>query len=198
MACTVDNSVISSPMISVSSQPVSGMSWWLEHVAVPASFILLGAAIGFILGRINQRLDARRSKKNFLRAISIELRGLQGHLRITKNTADEALADFANGKSETVNFTDSYELMIFTTQLGKLPDISDERVLNAIEIYSDIGAAQGFRDKLSAEGMEIVQLDPGPNRQTRIEYYFTGMKHLSDIISMVLGKIENLLPKLPV
>lgn len=123
ISCSLHREQVSyyfSHVISVDSQPVSGMSWWLEHVAVPASFILLGAAIGFILGRINQRLDARRSKKNFLRAIAIELRGLQGHLKITKSTADEALEDFAKGKSETVNFTDSYELMIFTTQLGKV------------------------------------------------------------------------------
>ena len=113
----------------VCSQPVSGISWWLERVAVPASFILLGAAIGFILGRINQRLDAGKPKKSFLRAIAIEFCGLQGHLKITKSTADEALTDFANGKSETVDFTDSYQLMIFTTHLGKLADISDERIL---------------------------------------------------------------------
>src|ERR1700730_12025746 len=111
----------------VCSQPSGGTSWWLEHVAVPASFVLLGAAIGFILGRINQWLDARKSRKNFLQAIAIELRGLQRHLKITKSSADEALADFVKGKSETVNFTDSYELMIFNTQLGKLTDISDQR-----------------------------------------------------------------------
>jgi hypothetical protein len=35
------------------------------------------------------------------------------------------------------------------------------------------------------------------SRQTRVEYFFTGLKHLSDIISMVQGKIEKLLPKLP-
>jgi len=182
----------------VCAQPASGMSWWLEHLAVPASFVLLGAAIGFILGRINQRLDARKSKKNFLQAIAFELRGLQGHLRLTKNTIDGTLLDYSNGKSEMVNFSDSYTLAIFTTLLSKLVDISDEVILNAIVIYSEIQDINDLKDKLSAQGMEIVHLDPGPNRKIRIEHYFTGLKHLSDIISMVLGKIEKLLPKLPV
>jgi hypothetical protein len=178
-------------------QPTSEMPWWVEHFAVPAAFTVLGAAIGFILGRINQQLDARKSKNNFLRAIGVELRGLQEHLKLTKHVADEALAELKKGKSEVVNFTDSYELTIFTTQLGKLSDVSDERILNAIEIYSDIGAAQSLRNSLSSEGMKIVQLDSGDaSRQTRVEYYFTGLKHLSDIISMVQGKIEKLLPEL--
>jgi hypothetical protein len=180
------------------SQPVNEVPWWVEHFFVPAAFTVLGAAIGFVLGRINQRLDARKSRNNFLRAIGIELRGLQGHLKLTKDVADEALADFKKGKSEVVNFTDSYELTIFTTQFGKLTDISDERILNAVEIYSDIGAAQSHRARLSSGGIEIVQLDPGDaSRQTRVEYYLTGLKHLSDIISMVQEKIQKLLPKLP-
>jgi hypothetical protein len=184
--------------MSVCPEPVSVVPWWVDLFAVPAAFTVLGATIGFVLGRINQRLDARKSKNNFLWAIRVELRGLVEHLKLTKKVADEALADFKNGKSEVVNFTDSYELVIFTTQLGKLTDISDERILNAIEIYSDIGGAQNHKNSLSSEGMKIVQLDPGDTtRQTRVEYYFTGLKHLSDIISMMLEKIEKLLPKLP-
>ena len=185
-------------MISICSQPVSGVSWWVEHFAVPASFIVLGATIGFVIGRINQRLDALKSKKNFLRAIAFELRGLQGHLKLTKSTIDEGLLNHASGKCEMVNFTDSYALAIFTTLLGKLVDISDEVILNAIVIYSEIQDINDLKDKLSAQGTEIVHLDPGPNRETRIEYYFTGLNHLSDIISMVTGKIDKLLPKLPV
>ena len=123
---------------------------------------------------------------------------MQGHLKDTKDTADEALADFKNGKSELVNFTDSYESTIFTTQFGKLADLSDERILNAVELYSDIGAAQSHRDRLSSEGMAIVQLDSGDtSRQTRVEYYFKGLEHLSVIIWIVQEKIERLLPKLP-
>ena len=81
----------------------------------------------------------------------------------------------------------------------KMADISDELILNAIEIDSDIAAAQNHRDRLSSDGMEIVQLDPvDSSRQARVEYYFAGLKHLSDIISMVQEKIEKLLPKLPV
>jgi len=174
------------------------MPWWVEHLAVPIAFTLLGAVLGFVLGRINQRLDARKSKKNFLKAIVVELRALRDHLKLTKTTADGALADFVNGKSELVNFTDCYQMTIFSTQFGKLADVSDERTLNAIELYSDIGAAQSLKDRLSREGMEIVQLEPGPLRETRVKYYFTGLKHLSDIIAMALEKIEKLLPKLSV
>lgn len=173
------------------------MPWWVEHLAVPVAFTLLGAALGFVLGRLNQRLDARKSRNNFLKAIALELRALRDHLKNTRSTADEALADFANGKAEVVNFTDSYELTIFTTQFGKLADISDERILNAIGIYSDIGAAQSHKGMLSEEAMKIVQLEPGTDRDTRVQYYFTGLKHLSDILGMVLEKIEELLPKLP-
>jgi hypothetical protein len=183
-------------VISICSQPDSGVSWWVEHFAAPASFIVLGALIGFFLGRINQRLDARKSKKNFLRAIALELRGLQGNLKQTKSTIDETLLEYASGKCEMVKFTDSYGLAIFTTLLGKLVDISEEEILTAIVIYSEIQDINELKDKLSEEGTEIVRLDPGPNRETRIEYYFTGLKHLSDIISMVTAKIDKLLPKL--
>jgi hypothetical protein len=78
-----------------------------------------------------------------------------------------------------------------------LGNVADERILSAIGLYSDIGAAQSLKDKLSREGMEIVQLVTGQLRETCVKYYFTGLKHLSDILAMALEKIEKLLPKLP-
>jgi hypothetical protein len=107
---------------AICPEPANQMPWWVEHLVVPVAFTLLGAVLGFFLGRINQRLDARKSKKNFLKAIGVELRSLRDHLKLTKSTADGALADFVNGKSELVNFTDSYQMTIFSTQFGKLAE----------------------------------------------------------------------------
>lgn len=161
------------------------------------AFTALGAALGFFLGRINQRLDARKSKNNFLKAIGVELRALQNHIEETKRAADEVLTDFAHGKRGVVTFTDSYEVTIFTTQFGKLADISDERILMAIGIYSDVGAAQNHQGKLSEEAAKIAQLEPGAAHDACVESYFAGLQHLSDILATVLKKIEDLLPKLP-
>lgn len=65
--------------------------WLVEHVAVPAIFVLLGALLGFVAGQIKDYFDSRRIKRSFLKAIRIELTTLRKHLEGTLKDVTEVL-----------------------------------------------------------------------------------------------------------
>jgi hypothetical protein len=57
------------------------LHWWAERLVIPVIFALVGAGIGFGVGQITAWLERRRTKRSFLRAIRLELMGLQEQLQ---------------------------------------------------------------------------------------------------------------------
>jgi hypothetical protein len=86
--------------------PSGQIPWWLDHIGMPAFFLFVGAAFGFVAGRANDWLDARIAKKAFLKAICIELSTLRKHLDGTLKDATEVKDLLQKGVRKALHLSD--------------------------------------------------------------------------------------------
>src|SRR5271167_3821506 len=118
--------------------PSGQIPWWLDRVATPAIFVVLGATLGFVLGRINDWLNARIAKKAFLRAIRVELSTLRKHLEGTLKDATEVRDLLQKGERKALHLATAFQTGVYTSQLGRLRDVSDPLVLEIIRFYDQL------------------------------------------------------------
>jgi len=69
--------------------------WWVERLLIPAVFLLLGSVIAFGASQLTAWMDRRRAKAGFLKAIRLELLGLEEQLKAS-------LAEMRQTQSATV------------------------------------------------------------------------------------------------
>jgi hypothetical protein len=174
------------------------LPWWADRLLVPVVFVLLGAAITFATGQITARRERHRAKRAFLQAIRLELRGLEEQLQASlkdlqasKERLDRNVADpppYLVGMLRTT---------VFTSQLGKLSDLSDPLVYEVIKLYSEIPVLLEIIEVLNQNSKELAR-DDGSAQQAR------RMKAVASIVTALIlqgdgfiGKIRNLVEKLP-
>jgi hypothetical protein len=173
--------------------------WWNDRGS-PLLFTAFGAALGFVVGRLNVWLDDRRAQKSFIAAIAIELRRVRQLMEKTKGQADETLADHDQGKNAVVHFTGTYPTTVFETQFGKLRDLHDQRILLIVEIYDNISSLQALRETLTPVSMELAQTGSEHNAgavEAKEEVYFSGLRRLSEMIAETAKHIDTFLKDMP-
>ena len=169
----------------------------MEHIAVPVAFTVLGAVLGFATARLNVWLDSKRQTGNFLKGVQSELRTLRADLQKIKDQVGQACADYADpqGQKDVIHFTHGLGMVFFTTQVSKLPEISDERIFKIINLYNDISAIQKFREYLTSVSFELVHEEADFDSPKAVNY-FTGMKHLSQMIETVSADLDGVVQQL--
>ena len=184
-------------MLFQNTAPAGVPSWWVEHIAVPVAFTLFGALLGFAAVRANVWWDSKTQTSNFLKGIASELRTLKQGLQQYKILADVASAEYANpiAKPDVVHFTQRLGMIFFTTQISRLPNISDERIFRIISLYNDIDAVQGFCDRLTSISFEIVH-EAVDGASPKAENYFGGMAHLSQMIEKISIDLDNIMQQI--
>jgi hypothetical protein len=190
--CIIFNSMF------VQSTPITtAPSWWLDHIAVPVAFTLLGAVLGFVAARLNVWWDSKAQTKNFLKGISSELQSLKSDLQNIKALADETCAEYADPqkRKDVVHFVNILGMTFFKTQVGKLPEISDKRIFEIIRLYNDMSGVQSFCDRLNSMSFELVH-EGADFDSPKAQNYFGGMQHLSKTIQEVSMGLDNVLRKI--
>jgi hypothetical protein len=165
--------------------------WWLDHVLVPVGFTLFGAALGFAIGRFGNWLDARRNKHSFLRAIRVELSTVHGHLEGTLKDATDNRAILDRGQKIALHLATNFHTTVFSSQLGKLNDVTDPLVLEVIKIYADLSNLERVKARMLSASENLTTWGSGdPNRLDALAF------HYRSTLEQVIRRIEKMLPQL--
>src|SRR6266403_3414308 len=131
--------------------------WWTEKLVIPGFFILVGALVGWIGTELKEKLQARRSKRAFLRAVGLELDAICAQLESTDKTVDASLNRLEQGGGPP-HFAGVVRRTVFDSQLSKLRDVDDALIVEVILLYSDIGTLDQVVATLNQQGTELAKL----------------------------------------
>lgn len=175
--------------------------WWLDHVAMPASFVFLGAAIGFVAGRLNDWLNARIVKGGFLKAIRVELLILRNHLEGTLKDANEVIDLKKKGIPKVLHFAPVFQTGVYTCQVGKLRDISNPLVLEIIRFYDQLSNLERVKNHTAARAFELTGLTTSKEDSLKGQFvssdYFSSLEEVIRRINQLLSAANGLINKLP-
>ena len=191
-------------------QAANPVPWWVTAIVLPAVFLLLGALIGFFGTWIRDKLDSRRAKQAFLKAIRRELESLEKQL-------DAAIAEIEDSKKRMVaawhvpQFSLTFRTTVYTSQLGKLKDVADPLLLEVVEIYSDVFALSGIVELLNRHSSEALTRKPpealrffGQRREEETDSFLQALGLVGSACQVLLEqlgpirtRVRNVLPKLP-
>ncbi len=178
------------------TMPVEQIPWWLDRLTL-AAFTLVGAGIGFAADRFKDWLDARAAKHAFLKAIRLELVALREQLEASLTEVDAGRSRFAANKVSPPQFAATFRTTVFSTQLGKLSDLSDPLIMALIKFYSDIPMLERIIELLNRKSGEAFKATTGVQQTTVIVEILSMAQILREQLSGFLRQIDRLLPKLP-
>lgn len=168
---------------------------------MPTFFLLVGAAGGFASGRLKDRLDARIVKQAFLRAIRVELTTLRKHLEGTLKDATEVQDLLQKGVRKALHLATSFQIGVYTSQLGKLRDISDPLVLEVIRFYDQLSNLERVKNHTAARSFELTALTKSKEDTEREQpialAYASSLEEVIKRINQLLPAADSLLSKLP-
>jgi len=176
--------------------------WILDHVAVPAIFVFLGTALGFSAGQGKDYLDSRRAKKAFLKAIRIELSTLHIHLEGTLKDVTEVRDSLLNnGVRKALHLSTTFQTGVYTSQLGRLRDVSDSLILEIIRLYDQLSNLEIVKTHVTERAFELAVLT-GSNedmvRESPIAFdYASSLEEVLRRINQIIPATKTLISKLP-
>ena len=176
--------------------------WLVEHVAVPAIFLLLGALLGFVAGQIKDYFDSRRIKKSFLKAIRIELTTLRKHLDGTLKDVTEVLDGLRQkGARKALHLSPKFQVGVYTSQLARLRDVSDSVVLEIIRFYDQLSNLEIVKAHVTARSFELSALTES-NGDIEKENpigsdYVSSLEEVKRRINQLIPAADELISKLP-
>src|SRR5690348_11848543 len=97
--------------------------WWADHLLLPIVFIVVGAALGFVLTWLKASLDAKAAKDAFLAAIRSELSSLRDQLAKSSDTLADSMSRFRDGGSPP-HLAGTLRTTVFSSQLLKLTSLA--------------------------------------------------------------------------
>lgn len=175
--------------------------WWVTAIVLPSVFLVLGALIGFMGTWVRDKVDARRARNAFLRAIRRELESLERQL-------DGAVAELEDSKQKmeaswhVPQFVLTLRTTVYSSQLGKLRDVADPLLLEIVEVYSEISSLAGFVDLLNRHSAEAVALKPpealslsrllGGHQQQDTESFLQSLSRVGSACQILLDRLRPL------
>jgi hypothetical protein len=190
-----------SPAYNRCMTPSEQIPWWLDHIATPAIFVVLGATLGFVLGRVNDWLNSRTVKRAFLKAIRVEMSTLRKHLGGTLQDATEVKDLLQKGVRRGLHLATAFQTGVYSCQLGKLRDVSDPLVLEIIRFYDQLSNLERVKNHATARLFELTALaksreDIIREQSMTIDYAST-LDEVIKRINQLLPAAESLINKLP-
>jgi len=168
---------------------------------MPTFFIFIGAAVGFISGRLKDRLDARIVKQAFTRAIRVELTNLRQHLEGTLKDAAEVMDLLQKGARKALHLSTTFQIGVYTSQLGKLRDVSDPVVLEIIRFYDQLSNLERVKNHAAARSRELTVLTTSKEDAEREQPialdYASSLEEVIKRVNQLLAAADSLLSKLP-
>jgi hypothetical protein len=175
--------------------------WWVDHIGIPAFFLLVGSAVGFAAGRLKDYLDARIVLKAFLRAIHVELTTLRKHLEGTLKDATEVRDLLQKGVRKALHLATTFQIGVYTSQLGKIRDVADPVVLEIIRFYDQLSNLERIKSHTAARSFELTVL-PKSAADTEREQsialdYASSLEEVIKRINQLIPAADSLMSKLP-
>jgi len=176
------------PIITPAPSPPQQVPWWVEHLAVPIVFVILGAALGFSFGRLKDWLDNRKRKNVFLRAIRVELLVIRRHLEGTLKDATEARGKLDQGTPEALHLATNFQTGIYSSQVGKLNDVFDPLVIEVVQFYDSLMNLEKIKSRLTVVSFDLT------TGTTEADKIIAMAVHYRSTLDEVIRRINQLLP----
>jgi len=181
------------------SIPPVPIPWWLDHLLVPIVFIFFGAILGFSFGRLKDWLDGRNVKEAFLRAVRVELSTIRGHLAGTLKDATEYKERLEKGDHNVLYLVTNFQTTVYTSQLGKLKDVSDPRVIEVLQFYDKLSNLERVKSHQTSASFDLTKLteQDAQKEGPLINLYSSGLNEVIKRIKELLPAADSLIAKLP-
>lgn len=173
------------------------LPWWVDRLLIPVVFALVGAGIGFGVGQITNWLERRRAKRAFLRAIRLELLGLQDQLQASLDEVEASRERLQRNVAAPPHLVGTLRNTVFTSQLGRISDLSDPLIIEIIKLYSDLPVLLQIIAALNQHSAELSKDDGSAQQAQRIRAVLSIVISLSVQFNGFLARIRGLVAKLP-
>ena len=164
---------------------------------VPAFFTLIGAGLGFALGRLKDWLDDRKLRKTFLRAVRVELSVARGHLDGTLKDATGARTQLNMGVPVALHLATAFQTGIYAHQIGKLKDVFDPLVIECIQFYDKLANLERLKTRLTTVSFELATGVSTETGQGTAIHYRDTLDEIIKRINQLLPAADSLINKLP-
>ncbi len=181
--------------------PSDQVPWWLDRIVVPILFTFFGAMLGFIFGCLKDWLDQRKAKKVFLKAVRGELSAARGHLEGTLRDVTEVTDNMEKGVRVALHLATTFQTGIYSSQIGKLKDVSDPLVMSVIRFYDRLSNLERVKSRLTTVSFELATLAGAEQDSAKdlatAEHYRTTLDEVIKRINQLLSEADSLIPNLP-
>jgi hypothetical protein len=173
--------------------------WWVDHLLVPIVFIFFGAVLGFSFGRLKDRLDERKARQAFLRAVRVELSTIREHLYGTLKDATEYSERLEKGDHNVLYLVTNFQTTVYTSQLGKLKDVSDPLVFEVLQFYDKLSNLERIKSHQTSASFDLTKLteQDAQKEGPLVTLYRSGLNEVIKRIKELLPAVESLIAKLP-
>jgi hypothetical protein len=171
--------------------------WWLDHIAVPALFTTLGASLGFVLGRLNDWFDNRKSKATFLKAIRVELGVVRQHLQGTLQDANGAKIQLQAGIPIALHLATAFQTGVYSNQIGKFNDVFDPLVIECIQLHDKLANLEKLKARLTTVSFGLATGVSNQTGQGTAIHYRDTLDEIIKRINQLLPAADSLINKLP-
>jgi len=173
------------------------LPWWADRLVIPVVFALVGASIAFGTSQVTGWLDRRRAKRAFLRAIRLELLSLQEQLQASLDEVEASTERLRRNVAAPPQLVGTIRNTVFTSQLGKISDLSDPLVMEITKLYSDLPVLTQIIEVLNQHSRELPKDDGSAQLAQRIRGVLSIVTALSVKLKGFLAVISGLVARLP-
>jgi hypothetical protein len=174
-------------------------SW--ASVAITTWNILLGAIMGFGFGRLTDRLNERKVRGAFLKAIRIELKTVREDLNGTLTEATVAKKSVESGDGWVLHLAAAFQSVIYVSQLGKLRDVSAPLIIEVIRFYDRLSNLEKIKSNATSSSIELARLTgAGEDVQKEkpiVAFYVSSLDEVIKRISELIPIADRLIANLP-
>jgi hypothetical protein len=171
--------------------------WWVDRLLIPVVFALVGAGIGFGVGQITNWLERHTAKRAFLRAIRLELLGLQDQLQASLNEVEASRERLQRNVAAPPHLVGTLRNTVFASQLGRISDLSDPLIIEIIKLYSDLPVLLQIIAALNEHSAELAKDDGSAQQAQRIKGVLSIVISLAVQFNGFLARIRGRMAKLP-
>jgi len=169
---------------------------WLREVVVPAFFIVIGSALGFIASQLRDDRKATLAKQAFIRAIGMELDALGNQLDASLHEVKGSAERLKAGRGPQFAF--AFRTSVYTSQVGKLRSVDDPLMIEIIHFYSDLGTLQHIFEAVNEHSSEFNRTEANSeSRGVMGGAVWSGLKILEEQIAAFGSRLRTLRAKLP-
>jgi hypothetical protein len=169
--------------------------WWL-----PVLYTSFGACLGFVLARLQGRLEKRETRKSFLSGVRAELTTMDEHLKGTLKNATEYKERFDKGDRSLLYLPTDFQRGIFDSQIGKLKSVADPLVIEVIQFYDKVSNLEKVKVHFTSVAFDLTGLPFEPKENDRTEplvaKYYPALNEIIKRINELLPIVSGLLAKL--